>query len=518
MFHDDTSSKEVSMNNRRWLVAIACAAAFILPLIGQTTTATLLGVLRDSSGGVIPAARVTARNMDTGFTRSSTSDDTGSYLITNLPVGRYSLTAELEGFQQFVQDGITLEVNQNARVDVMLSVGQITETVHVTAESIGVETRSSTIGEVVDRTRIQELPLNGRNAMELARVVPGVVRVNAPTVVTNARSGPAVTVAGGRDTSNEFRFDGTSHKNLTQNTALNLPSPDALQEFRVLTSSYSAEYGRYSGGVFMAVTRAGTNDIHGSAWEYLRNKELNARNFFSVAKPDLKQNQFGFTLGGPVVRNRTFLFGSYQGVRIRQSTLFGTARPPSAAERGGDFSGSNPKPVDPATNQPYPNNRIPSTAFDPVAVEVLNRYVPLPNTADGRWVQLISQPTNGVQYLLRGDHNFSDRNSLNLRYFRDDTELFFQNGNIAPYAPNRRALVVTNWALQDTHTFGSSLLNEFRAGVNRVDSKVFVLDDTQLSDLGAVFPGVITPQLPRISVSGYYSLSTSDVFGEDGSI
>ena len=221
----------------------------------------------------------------TAFERSATTDDTGSYLITSLPVGQYSLEVEKAGFRRFIQDGITLEVNANARVDAVLSVGQLSESVTVTGEATGVDTRSSTMGEVVDRIRVQELPLSGRNIMELSRVVPGVIRVDAPTAVTQSRSGPAITVAGGRDTENEFRLDGTSHKNLTQNSALNFPSPDALQEFKVLTSNYSAEYGRYGGGVFVAVTRAGTNKLHGSMWEYLRNKALNARNFFSATSP-----------------------------------------------------------------------------------------------------------------------------------------------------------------------------------------------------------------------------------------
>ena len=147
-------------------------------------------------------------------------------------------------------------------------------------------------------------------------------------------------MAGGRDTENEVRFDGTSHKSVLQNTIFNLPSPDAIQEFKVMTSNFSAEYGRFGGGLFIAATRAGSNQIHGSPWEYLRNKALNARNFFSTDKPDLKQNQFGFTAGGPVIRNRTFLFGSYQGTRIRQSQLFSTAVPPTPLERAGDFTAS----------------------------------------------------------------------------------------------------------------------------------------------------------------------------------
>jgi hypothetical protein len=491
---------------------------FVEPCIAQNTTATMFGVVRDSSGAVIPQAQVTARNVSTGFARSAKSDDTGAYLISNLPVGQYSLQAEKAGFRRFIQDGITLEVNANARVDAVLSVGQLSESVTVTADATGVDTRSSTMGEVVDRIRVQELPLSGRNIMELSRLVPGVIGVSAPSSVTQSRSGPAITVAGGRDTENEFRLDGTAQKNLTHNSALNLPSPDALQEFKVLTSNYSAEYGRYGGGVFVAVTRGGTNQLHGSLWEYLRNKALNARNFFSTDKPDLKQNQFGFTVGGPAIKNRTFYFGSYQGLRIRESQLFSTALPPTAEERSGDFSASRQKPVDPLTNQPFPDNRIPSARFDPVAVKLLDRYIPLPNTADGRWVKLISRPTDGDQELFRVDHNFSSANTASLRYFRDDSGLTTQSGNIAPYGQYQQSLIVTNWALQDTHTFSPGLLNEFRIGIMRADSNVTILDATQLSDLGANYPGVIKPQLPNINVSGYYSLGSTDSFSEHPNI
>ncbi len=508
------------MRRKHWMYAAALllTTGALRVADAQTTTATLLGVVRDSTGAVIPQTQVTARNVLTSFTRSASTDETGSYLITNLPVGDYSVTVEKEGFRRFIQDGITLVVNQNARVDIVLTVGAVAESINVTAQPPDVDTRSSTLGELVDRTRIQELPLNGRNAMALARVVPGVISVSAPTAPTNGRSGPRVTVAGGRDTQNEFRFDGTSHQNLTHNSGLNLPSPDALQEFKVLTSSFAAEHGRNAGGVFLAVTRAGTNEFHGAVWEFLRNKALNARNFFSVDKPDLKQNQFGFTFGGPAIRNRTFFFGSYQGTRIRETQLFGTARPPTAAERAGDFSASARRPRDPLTNQPFPNGLLPSTRFDPVAVKFQERYVPLPNTSDGRWVALVSRPTGGNQYLWRVDHNFSGSNSLNLRFFRDDDNVTRQNGNIAPYAPNREALRVDNWALHDTHTFSPSLLNELHLGVNRVDTRIRSLDDSQLSDLGAILPGVFPAQLSRLTVDGFFDTDAGLNYGEHGNI
>ncbi len=499
---------------RRVLTGLLLSMAIGAIGYAQTTTASMVGNVRDVSGAVIPQAEVSAQNMETSFTRSTMSDETGAYLITNLPVGTYMVTVQKQGFSKVVEKGITLEVDQNARVDVALTVGDVTQSVTVTAESTGVETRSAATGELVDRTRIQELPLNGRNAMALAQVAPGVISVTAPTIVSQSRSGPTITVAGGRNTQNEFRIDGISNKNLTQNTALNFPSPDALQEFVIMTGNYSAEFGRNSGGVIMGVTRAGGNDFHASLWEYLRNTDLNARNFFSTSKPSLVQNQYGFTAGGHIIRNKLFYFGSFQGTQIRQSQLLATARPPTALERAGDFSQSTTKPNDPLTGQPFPNAVIPSTRFDVTSIAVMNKYMPPANTVDGRWVDLNPEPSTNNQYLGRVDYILSSKNTADFRYFRDNSDLKFQTGGIAPYAPNDQSLQVGNWAFHDTHTFSPTLLNELRLGVSRDNSLVGVTDHAQLSDFGAVFPGVITPQMPNINVSGYYSLGTTDIFSE----
>jgi hypothetical protein len=481
-------------------------------------TASVFGVVRDSTGAIVPQVQVTARNSSTSFSRAAVTDENGAYLITNLPVGPYSVTFEKSGFRRAVQDGITLAVNDNARVDGSLTVGQVTESVTVTGEATGVDTRSATVGETVDHVRIQELPLNGRNAMGLARLVPGVAKDTVPTALSQARQGPSIAVAGGRDTENEVRFDGAPHSNPLQNNLFNLPSPDALQEFKVLTSNVSAEYGRFAGGLFAAVTRSGSNDLHGTLWEYLRNKSLNARNFFSTTKPDLKQNQFGFTLGGPIIHNRTFIFGSYQGTRIRQSLLFATAIPPTAAERAGDFSQSSSKPIDPLTGQPFPNAQVPTSRFDGVAAKLLDRFIPPANTADGRFVKLVPEPTTGDQYLWRLDHSFNSHNSLNVRYFRDVTQLQFPTGNISPYVTSQQQLAVSNWSLQDTHTFSPVLLNEFRISVERFNSPTSDLEKTQLSDFGAIYPGVNIPQMPNINTTGYFMLGSNDQFRDTGNL
>ena len=482
---------------------------------GQTT-ASVFGVVRDASGAVVLDAKVTARNTDTAFTRTGATDGTGAFLITNLPVGPYSLQVIKVGFRSFVQDGITLQVNDASRVDAVLSVGQVNDTVEVAAVAVAVDTRSTSVGGVVDRLRVQELPLNGRNVMALARTIPGIATASAPTIELNARGGPGISVAGGRNNQNEIRFDGSSHVALYHNSPLNLPSPDALQEFKVLTSGFSAEYGRFGGGVFIAVTRAGTNQYHGSAWEFLRNKALNARNFFATNKPDLKQNQFGFTFGGPVNKDRTFFFGSYQGTRIRTSRVVNGAIPPTVAERAGDFSASARKPVDPLTGLAFPNAQIPSTRFDRAALGLMEKYVPFANTPSGGYTALSPVPSNSNQFLLRVDHNFSDRNNLNLRLFREFSDTTSASSNIAPHFDmfNPAWFRVVNYALNDTHTFSPSLLNEFRIGVNRNHSQTESQGPNQLSDFGAILPGVVIPQLPQLTVTGFFGITSGDAFGD----
>jgi hypothetical protein len=390
----------------------------------------------------------------------------------------------------------------------------------VDAQASGVDTHTSTIGELVSRERIQELPLNGRNALTLAAVVPGVTNIiNPPTVQTQSRGGAGITVAGGRDTQNEFRFDGTSWKNITQNTSLNLPSPDALQEFQILTSSPSSEYGRNSGGVFVAVTRSGTNQFHGALYDYLRNTALNARNYFTRApqqKPSLKQNQFGGTLGGPIVRNKLFFFAAYQGTRIRESQILSPAFIPTAAQRNGSF-GPSTILRNPIRGGFYPGGQINPTDIDPVASRLLSQFIPT-SIAGGGNTFLVSSPTDADQFVVRADYNVTDKDLLFVRYFRDNGVRTSQAGTIAPYAPSDTSTNLQNWALETTHTFGPSLLNEFRLGVGRVDSNVSQKDTRQLSDFGAIFPGVITPQLPNINVSGFFNMNTTDLFNEHDNI
>ncbi len=362
------------------LPLLTCAFMLLTaPAFAQETTATLYGVVRDSNKAVVPHAAVMATNQSTGFARQTATDDNGNYTLPLLPVGNYEVSVVANGFQKYVQKGLTLTINQAAHVDVELIVGIVSDTVMVTSEAGLVNTQNGTVGQVVNQRKIEDLPLNGRNFLQLANLQAGITpELTLVTDFTPDNPGRVTFNANGlRVQSNNFLLDGADNNDGTQGAAAGVPSPDALQEFRILTNGYSAEYGRGGGAQVNVVTRSGTNSFHGNIYDFLRNDIFDARNFFSAAVPALRQNQFGGTFGGPLRQNRTFFFGSYEGFRRRQGTT-ASAVVPSLLEQKGDFSQSARKPVDPVTRQPFPNNVIPTGRISALARNVISLY-PLPN-------------------------------------------------------------------------------------------------------------------------------------------
>jgi Carboxypeptidase regulatory-like domain len=285
-----------------------------MPAAVAQTTATLVGRVTDPSGTPIVEAKVTAENAGTGASRETRSNSTGEYLMPTIPTGVYRVSITAPGFKTFVQGGVQLQVEQNTRVDAKLEIGQVNETVTVAANVVNVDTQSATLGATVDNVRVANLPLNGLQVLSLATMLPGVGQASLPVVVTNSRSGPNMSISGSRTNNLNIMLDGSTFITAKHGSSQNLPAPDTLDEFRILTNSYGAEYGRTSGGVVLAVTKSGTNEFHGSLYEYLRNDVLNARSAFAASKPFLRQNQFGGTIGGPARlphydgRNRTFFF------------------------------------------------------------------------------------------------------------------------------------------------------------------------------------------------------------------
>ncbi len=276
---------------------------FLLPscLFAQGSV-TIYGIVTDPSGAVVANARVTATSTETDQSRESSSNSDGSYVIPNLNVGKYRIQAQASGFKTFVQENIVVQVDENRRVPIQLQVGESTQQIMVTADVAQVETRSGALREVIDSARIVEMPLNGRNALQLQYLVPGSGGVNAPGQAENE----SVSINGGRPNMNNYLLDGADNEDPFFNTPSVFPNPDALEEFSMETNAYRADRGRNAGALMNAVTKSGTNQFHGTLFEFLRNDKLNARNFFSTGVPPFKRNQYGGTLGGPILRDKCF--------------------------------------------------------------------------------------------------------------------------------------------------------------------------------------------------------------------
>jgi hypothetical protein len=459
-------------------VLLILAMALLLPWQTQTYAqvagATLSGAVTDTSGGAIPQSRMSIKNLATGVTRTITTDAAGFYSVPNLLPGTYEVTASAQGFADQVRTGITLTVGAQQVLNVTMQVGQVTQTVEVTAAAPDIQLVSSSIGAVVNSTTVRELPLNGRSWTDLATLQPGVSLVSTHAVALspvggngNRGYGDEASISGGRPQQNNYRLDGVSLNDYANGGPGSVSGGnlgvDAIQEFSVLTSNYSAEYGKTAGGVVNAITRSGTNQFHGSAYEFLRNSALDARNFFDLgAVPPFRRNQFGAGVGGPIRKDRTFFYGDYEG--IRQSLgLSSVSFVPSAAARAGNLC-SVPN---------TPTACTPSTVtVDPSAQRYLGFY-PLPNAGlsprgngDTGVFNFASQQVLREDFVTtRVDHKFSEKDSLSGTYMFDDTP--FQ-------APDQLddLLIVTKtkrqfFSLEENHTFSPALLNSARLGFNR---------------------------------------------------
>ena len=413
-----------------------------------------MGVVEDRSGAVVPGAEVQATNELTGLHWTAKSDEAGRFNLPRLPVGNYRIRATKDGFRQFVSEAFRLDADQSRQVSVTLDVGSTTESLTVTGAVSQVETVSGVIREVVDEKRITELPLNGRNPVQLLLLVPGVV--TGPASGSLSRN-TGMAVNGARATGTNYLLDGGDNNDPQEGVSAVNPNPDALEEFSVLTNNFSAEYGRNSGAVVNAITKSGTNQFHGSAFEFLRNDKLDARSFFGLATGKLRRNQFGGSLGGPIIRNRAFFFGSYEGVRERRGGTVSNLFVPTEAERNGDFSASAQKPRDPANNQPFPDARIPAARFDTASVNFLKQLqVPLPNAPGGRHIYNAPENSDSNQILGRGDYSLSQNQRLTGRYFGTTAKDFLTAG--LPSLTSDVKFDTWNWTGQHTWTVSPALL------------------------------------------------------------
>jgi hypothetical protein len=465
---------------------------------------------------VVPRAEILLLNQNTGERRTTATDHSGEYVVPLLPVGVYTVSAAMPGFRTAERRDLALSALQNLRVDFALEVGEAAQTVEVRGEAPQVDTRSALHGMLVDDRRVRDLPLNGRNALDLVRLLPGVNNVG--TTIRPSFGQQSMRVNGGRQTGVNILLDGGSLAYFHRGQGLGLPPPDALQEFKVATVGTPAEYGR-GAAVVSGVTRSGTNTLHGSAWEFLRNDAMDARSFFSSDVPKLRFHQFGVTAGGPVWipklyngRNRSFWFFSYQGLRIREDQLSTSATPATPQEMRGDFSHVAGGIRDPVTGQLFPNGQIPQSRFDAVASRVLQQYNPQANRPNGGYVTQVSRPTDGNQYLARFDQVVTQNNRLNLRYFIDNNagaDNFPQGTSFTGYSPFVNSLRMQTATVEDTHTFTPSLLNTARVTYTRfnylenntVRQSLVELGATSFSHAG----GAVT--LPRLDIVGRFLFS-----------
>lgn len=507
----------------RTITRVALAALLIVAagrggLHAQTTTGGLTGVIRDSDGAVVPGATVTATATATGTALTAVSDATGQYVLRGLPVGGYGVQVELSGFQTVQVEGVVVRVNEEVRLDVALRVGTLTESVTVSGISTTVDTVSSTLKTVVDQKRIEELPLNGRNPTQLMQLVAGVTPDNRTSVTSGATypGAAGVSANGARANSTNYIMDGGSNNDHYSNASNPMPNPDALQEFSVQTNSFSAQYGRNAGAIVNAVTRSGTNAFKGLAFGYLRDSSMNANNFFTPTVDDgLNRKQFGGTFGGPIVKNRTFFFGSYQGTLQEQRPADRTALVPTAAQRAGNFAGYSRTLRDPLTGQPFPGNAIPASRIHPASAKILSQYLPLPNPNAGESANLLrySAPANldDHQYLARVDHTFSNNHRLYGRYWKSkaSTPAYLDPSNVLTSTFGRtwdNQIISAN----DTWVISPTLVNNAVVTFNRTYNNNFQIPVSSYADLG--IPGVYNDATPQwyFNVGGWFGINTGD--------
>jgi outer membrane receptor protein involved in Fe transport len=498
-----------------------------LNVAGQQITGSIRGTVLDPSGAIVQAASVTAKQTETGLTRAAVTDRQGEYVLVELPIGHYQLEVHAQGFQKYLQQGISLDVNETATVSIHLKLGAESQQVEVSADAALVQSTVSSLGETVMEHEILDLPLDGRNFSQLGLLQPGVVPLTPGLLEAGgpARENQGYAVDGQRPESNNFMIDGADNVSSVDGGFVLKPPIDAIAEFKILSHNANAEFGRNTGSTTNIVTRSGSNSFHGAAWEFLRNDAMDSSDYFTQSVQPLKQNQFGATFGGPILKDKTFFFGYYEGFRNRQGESV-PATVPSAAERGGNFgeqcappasfnsSGlcSNAQEQLTFFGMPVPFNQMTIfTPIDPVATNVLP-FFPLPNQGENGFIATQTLIENNDQFGLRLDHYLSRADTLNFRYMYSSgptTDPLSPVGANVPGFPVGEDDRAQNFVAQETHVFSPNTIGVARFSYLR---NKFLLDEhlnhESPSDLGFEYeptlPSAAGP--PFIQVGGYASV------------
>ena len=482
-----------------------------------TAVDQISGIIQDSTGAVVPSARIKAGQTETGFSRSTTSSSNGSYILSSLPIGPYEIEVSADGFKTYKQKGLVLQVNTNPSLNVVLEAGLVTQQVEVHADVQMAETQTTGISGVMDQKRVVDLPLNGRQPTQLVLLLGAAVTAPAGDLVSskNYPSSTVISIAGGQANGTYYLLDGGDYNDAFGSVNLPIPFPDVLHEFSVQTNAIPASYGERAGGVVNIVTNSGTNAFHGGAFEFLRNGAVNAKNYFASAVDQLKRNQFGGTFGGPILRDRLFFFGGYQGTITHTAPPTTTSFVPTAQVLQGDFStvassacGTERVINDPSTGRPFPNGQIPVSRLNAQALNLL-KYIPVSTDPCGKILYSIPNNSTENQYLGRIDATLSQRHSIFGRYFNSayNNPAVYSNNNLLPTTRPGISADVQSLTVGDSYTVNAAAINAFHFNWSRerIDrGPAAGLPSAQALGLN-VAPSA--DNSPQISVNSYFSTS-----------
>lgn len=522
--------KTSARSNLLYLIGgfLLCLTATVIVQAQTSTVGSISGTVRDQKGSAVPNAPVAVKEERTNLSRTVTTDENGFFSVLSLPAGVYTVTASPQGFKRTVNEKVELHVSEDLVINLTVQVGEVSETIIVTGETPQVSTTGGDVSSLVSEKQVSQLPLNGRNYAALVTMIPGVSPANGGGFAargTGLDSHVDMAVNGNQSNTNLWTVDGVNNMDVGSNaTLLVFPSIDAIQEFRVERNSFSAEFGQAQGAVINLITKGGSNQFHGAAFEFFRNDALNATDFFlnsgNRPKQVLRYNNFGFNFNGPIKKDRIFFFYSEEWRRERRGAVL-TAKVPNQFERVGDFSGplTGPSPVDPnnctgtgaqRVCQPFPGNRIPAGRLSDVGLALMNIF-PLPNAPNPNqnWVDSVTQPVNTRQDLIRGDVIISSKANLMVRYInetwdRDKASGSFWGNTPFPTLASDWSQPSKSFAVKLTNTLSSTTVNEFQ--FSAAGNEILVTTNQEGVDLNQDLASKFQPVLGRLEGTGFPSV------------